>query len=65
MASSHWAHGGAGAKALAEAVVKACEQPSHFKLLYNLDLSIAEKIEVICKEIYRADGIELSGRRGD
>ena len=51
---------GAGAKALAEAVVRACEQPSHFKLLYPLASSIEEKIEIIAKEIYRADGIELS-----
>ena len=43
--------------ALAEAVVKACEKPSNFKFLYPDDLSIKEKIEVICKEIYGADGV--------
>lgn len=56
-------HAGAGAKALAEAVVKATEQPADFKLLYELDLSIEEKIEKICKEVYRADGISISGWR--
>jgi formyltetrahydrofolate synthetase len=52
--------GGAGATALAEAVVKAAEKPSNFKQLYPLELSIKEKIETICKEIYGADGVEYS-----
>ena len=55
--STHWADGGAGAKALAQAVVEACEQPSDFKFLYPLDWSIKQKIEHICKEIYGADGV--------
>lgn len=58
--SNHWALGGAGARALAEAVVATCEGPSGFKFLYDLNLSIDEKITIICKEIYGADGIELS-----
>jgi formyltetrahydrofolate synthetase len=58
--SSHWMKGGQGAKALAEAVVRACEQPSDFSFLYDLELSIKEKIETICKEIYGADGVEYS-----
>ncbi|GLB34949.1 putative formate--tetrahydrofolate ligase [Lyophyllum shimeji] len=58
--SNHWAEGGAGARALAEAVVASCEGPSNFKFLYDLDVSIEEKISVISKEIYGADGIELS-----
>jgi len=58
--SNHWAEGGAGAKKLAEAVVKACEQPANFKLLYSLELSIKEKIEIIAKEIYGANGVEYS-----
>lgn len=58
--SSHWMHAGAGAKALAEAVVEACEQPSDFKFLYDLDMSIKEKIETICKKIYGADGVDYS-----
>ena len=35
---NHWALGGAGAKALADAVQKASEQPSDFKFLYSLDV---------------------------
>jgi len=58
--SRHWMEGGKGAVALAEAVVKACEQPSKFKFLYPLELSIKEKIETICREIYRADGVDYS-----
>ncbi|KAJ7172469.1 formate--tetrahydrofolate ligase-domain-containing protein [Mycena filopes] len=58
--SNHWAEGGAGARALAEAVISTCEGPSNFKFLYDLNLSIEEKINIIAKEIYGADGIELS-----
>ena len=58
--SRHWMEGGAGAKALAEAVVAACEKPSNFKFLYELDIPIKEKIETICKEIYGADGVEYT-----
>ena len=56
--SRHWMEGGAGAAALAEAVVKAVEKPSNFEFLYPLDISIKEKIETICKEIYGADGVD-------
>jgi len=58
--STHWADGGAGAKKLAEAVVKAAEKPSKFKFLYPLEISIKEKIETIAREIYRADGVDYS-----
>jgi len=58
--SNHWAEGGKGARALAEAVIATCEGPSGFKFLYDLNLPIEEKISIICKEIYGADGIELS-----
>ncbi|NMC14028.1 MAG: formate--tetrahydrofolate ligase [Chloroflexi bacterium] len=55
---THWMEGGKGAIALAEAVIKAAEKPSNFKFLYPLELSIKEKIEIICKEIYGADGVD-------
>jgi len=59
--SRHWMEGGAGAKALAEAVVAACEKPSNFSFLYDLETTtIKEKIEIICKEIYGADGVTYS-----
>ena len=54
----HWMEGGKGAVELAKAVVEACEQPSDFKFLYPLEgTSIKDKIEIICKEIYGADGV--------
>ena len=59
--SRHWMEGGEGAKALAEAVVAASEKPSDFSFLYDLETtSIKEKIEIICKEIYGADGVSYS-----
>ncbi|MEM7797560.1 MAG: formate--tetrahydrofolate ligase [Chloroflexota bacterium] len=63
--SEHWGKGGEGAVALAEAVVDACEQPSDFKLLYDVNKSIYEKIEIIAKEMYNADGIELSEKAAE
>ncbi len=57
--STHWMDGGAGAKALAEAVVKASQLPSNFRFLYPLDIPIKEKIEIICREIYGADGVDF------
>jgi formyltetrahydrofolate synthetase len=60
--STHWADGGAGAAAVAEAVVEACEQPSNFEFLYPLEWTIKQKIEHICKEFY---GARTSCRRTD
>jgi formyltetrahydrofolate synthetase len=57
---THWMEGGKGTVKLAEAVVKACERPASFKFLYPLDISIKEKIETICKEIYGADGVDYT-----
>lgn len=58
--AEHWAQGGQGATALAEAVVKACEEPNEFAYLYPLNMSIKEKIEIIAKEIYGAGDVEYS-----
>ncbi|CAJ0583024.1 unnamed protein product, partial [Mesorhabditis spiculigera] len=58
--SEHWAKGGAGALDLAKAVLDATEFKSDFKFLYPLDLPLEEKIATIAREIYGADGIELS-----
>ncbi len=58
--SSHWSDGGAGAKKLAEAVVKAAEKPTNFQFLYPLEETIKSKIETIAREIYRADGVDYS-----
>lgn len=57
---THWADGGLGTKKLAEAVVKAANEPIDFKFLYPLQDSIKTKIEKIAKEIYRADGVDYT-----
>ena len=51
--------GGAGAAALAEAVVAATEEPSRFEYLYPLNAPIEDKIEAIAKRAYGADGVFL------
>lgn len=56
--TEHWAKGGAGARELAEAVVKACEQPKDFAMLYDLSLPIKDKIEVLATQVYGADGVD-------
>jgi methylenetetrahydrofolate dehydrogenase (NADP+)/methenyltetrahydrofolate cyclohydrolase/formyltetrahydrofolate synthetase len=57
---TNWADGGAGAVALARAVMAACEKPAHFRFLYPLEWGIKKKIETIAKEIYGADGVEYA-----
>jgi formyltetrahydrofolate synthetase len=51
--------GGKGAAQLAEAVVAAADQPSHFNHLYPLNAPIEQKIETIASRVYGADGIVL------
>lgn len=56
-----FAKGGDGALDLAEKVIKACdEDKAKFKPLYDVNLSIKEKLEIIAKEIYGADGVEFT-----
>jgi len=61
--SEVWAKGGEGGKALAQEVVRLCEQGSNkdFTYAYDLDMSIEEKIEAIAKKIYRASAVEFVG----
>ena len=56
-----FAKGGDGALNLAEKVIKVCdEDKADFKPLYDVNLSIKEKLEIIAKEIYGADGVEFT-----
>ena len=55
--SEVWEKGGEGGKNLAEAVVRACDEPQNFHFLYPLDIPIKEKIEIIATQIYGADGV--------
>lgn len=58
--AAHWADGGDGARALAEAVVAACDQPSQFEFIYDVNASIKEKIEAIAKTVYGAADVDYS-----
>ena len=55
-----WAKGGEGGKEAAEAVVKACDKPKDFKYLYDLNMSIKDKIETIATKIYGAAGVDYT-----
>lgn len=55
--TSVFSDGGSGAIELANYVVELCEKENEFKFLYDTNLSIKEKIEIICKEIYRAKDV--------
>lgn len=56
-----WAKGGEGGIALAEKVLKTLEtKESQFKVLYEDDMPLKEKIETVAKEIYGADGVTFA-----
>ena len=57
-----WAKGGEGAIDLSHKVLKASSEESNYKPLYELEKSIKEKIETICKEIYAAGEIKFSNK---
>ena len=59
--SEVWAKGGEGGTALAEEVIRLCEQPNSFSQCYNAELPVMEKLETICRRIYHADGVVLAG----
>lgn len=59
--SEVWAKGGEGGRALAEEVVRLCEEPSDFRFSYDLDMTIEEKLNAIATRIYHADGVMLVG----
>jgi len=58
--SEVWAKGGEGGKALAEEVLRLCEQPNDFQFAYDTEDSIEKKLNDIAKNIYHADGIALT-----
>ena len=58
--SEVWGKGGEGGIALANEVVRLCDQPNDFTFSYDLDLSIKEKIEAIVKKIYHGDGVNFT-----
>lgn len=59
--SNHWAEGGKGAVALAEGVISASQKPKpDFKLLYELEGTVQDRIETIAKKMYGAAAVEFS-----
>ena len=58
--SEVWAKGGAGGLALADAVEEALAKPADFHPIYDEKKSLAEKIEMIAREIYGADGVDFT-----
>ena len=60
--SNHWAEGGKGALDVASALIEACNQPSNFKFLYELDSTIEEKINKIAKEMYGAATVDFNAK---
>ncbi len=58
--SEVWAKGGEGGLALAEEVMRLCEEENQFSFAYDTDLSIEEKLNAISKKVYHADGVILT-----
>ena len=58
--SDVWAKGGAGGEALAAEVVRLCGEKNDFRFSYELTGSIGERIETLCRKVYRADGVFLT-----
>ncbi len=58
--STAYTDGGDGAIDLAEQVIEVCSSKKNFKFLYEDDLSVCEKIEKVCTDIYRASSVEYS-----
>ena len=57
--SEVWSKGGEGGIALAEEVVRLCEEPNDFHFTYELDCSIREKLQAIAQKIYHADDVKF------
>jgi len=58
--STHWAQGGEGAMDLADAVIDACNDKNDFKFLYPKEMKLRDRVALIAKEVYGADGVSWS-----
>ena len=58
--SEVWAKGGEGGLELGRKVLAAMERPNNFRFLYDVKLPIKEKIAIIAREIYGADGVSYT-----
>ncbi len=58
--SRHWEKGGDGALEFADAVVDACKEENNFKFLYDLELPLRQRLELMATKVYGADGVDYS-----
>ena len=58
--SEVWAKGGEGGKALAQEVLRLCEEKNDFTFAYDAEAPIEEKLEAIAQKIYHAEGVDLT-----
>lgn len=58
--SEHWRYGGEGALELAEAVVDACKEEHEIRFLYPLETPLRQRVDLIAREVYGADGVDWS-----
>jgi formate--tetrahydrofolate ligase len=58
--SKHWELGGDGALEFADTVVEACNEENDFKFLYPLEMKLRDRVDVIAREVYGADGVDWS-----
>ncbi len=58
--SEVWAKGGEGGRALADEVVRLCDEPSDFRFAYELDDTIEGKLAAIATKVYHADGVDFT-----
>ncbi|MFP4447075.1 MAG: formate--tetrahydrofolate ligase [Desulfosudaceae bacterium] len=56
--SKHWELGGEGALEFADAVIDACEEGNDFDFLYPLEMKLRDRVDLIAKEVYGADGVD-------
>jgi formate--tetrahydrofolate ligase len=56
-ASEHWLKGGEGALELADAVLDGCKDENNFQFLYPLDMKLRDRVALIAKVVYGADGV--------
>jgi formyltetrahydrofolate synthetase len=58
--SEMFTSGGAGGLSLGRAVMAACQEPKQFRYLYDLDEPLERKLEILARDIYGADGIDMT-----
>jgi formate--tetrahydrofolate ligase len=58
--SRHWEKGGDGALEFADAVIDACNEKNDFKFLYELSTPLRQRIDLIAREVYGADGVDYT-----